>query len=184
MRHWVVGMVLLAVAVPVLAGSLAGVTLPDTLKIGEQQLVLNGVALRTKLMIKVYVAGLYIPQKKADAAEILAEDSPRRMEMHFLRSVEAAKISEAWRDGLAGNTPAADAELKKQFETLCGFMEDMTEGSVLLLTYVPGKGTEVQVKGKSKGAIPGKAFADALLACWIGPKPGPGEKFKLGLLGS
>lgn len=43
MRHWVVGMVLLAVAVPVLAGSLAGVTLAGYFEDRrEQQLVLNG----------------------------------------------------------------------------------------------------------------------------------------------
>jgi len=38
------------------------------------------------------------------------------------------------------------------------------------------------VKGKVKGTIPGKEFARALFACWIGDKP-PGKGFKAGLLG-
>lgn len=39
------------------AASLAGVTLPDTEQVGGTKLVLNGLGLRTKFMVKVYVAG-------------------------------------------------------------------------------------------------------------------------------
>ena len=39
---------------------------------------LNGLALRTKFFIKVYVGGLYLPQKEKAAAKVLAEDAPRR----------------------------------------------------------------------------------------------------------
>jgi hypothetical protein len=44
-------------------------------------------------------------------------------------------------------------------------------------------GTEVELNGASKGTVEGKEFADALLACWLGPKP-PSEDFKAGLLGN
>ncbi len=40
------------------AGSLAGVTMPDTEQVGSTKLGLNGLGLRTKFMVKVYVAGL------------------------------------------------------------------------------------------------------------------------------
>ena len=39
------------------------------------------------------------------------------------------------------------------------------------------------LNGKTKGTLPGKAFADAVLATWIGPEPGPGEDFKKAMLG-
>ena len=42
---------------------------------------------------------------------------------------------------------------------------------------------QVMVRGEGKGTLPGKVFADALWKAWIGPKPGPGEGFKRGLLG-
>ena len=32
--------------------------------------------------------------------------------------------------------------------------------------------------GKVKGTVPGKPTSDAILATWIGPKPGPGDDFK------
>jgi len=170
-------------AAPIIAGVLAGITLPDTLNVDDQQLVLNGMALRKKVVFKVYVAGLYLPAKESDAVKILAADGPRCTVMHFLRSVSAKQVNEAWYDGLEANTPGYSAQLKGQFDALAALMEGFKDGDKLVFTYKPGVGTEVKVKGKVKGTLGDKAFADALFACWIGKKPGPGEKFKAGLLG-
>ena len=92
-------------AAPVLAGVLAGITLPDTLQIDEQTLVLNGMALRKKVIFKVYVAGLYLPAKEKNSETILAADQTRCTVMHFLRSVSPKQVNEAWYDGLEANTP-------------------------------------------------------------------------------
>lgn len=174
---------ILALAAPLAAGSLAGVALSDSTKVGDQSLVLNGMALRTKYSFKVYVAGLYLEARATDATAILAADSQRRLVMHFLRSLDPEKICEGWNDGLAANTPAASPELKQQFAQLCSWMPAAETGTEIHFTYLPGSGTTVAIAGQAKGTIPGKAFADALLACWIGPKPGPGEEFKRALLG-
>jgi hypothetical protein len=183
-RHGLIGLVLILLFVaPVLAGTLKGVTLPDTLTINDQTLVLNGMALRKKVIFKVYVAGLYLPAKEKNSETILAADQTRCTVMHFLRSVDAGKISEAWLDGLKANTPDHSPDLKKQFDTLVTLMEDLKDGDKLVFTYQPGKGTEVKVKGNIKGTLGDKAFADALFSCWIGKKPGPGEGFKKDLLG-
>lgn len=182
MRTLIALALIAALCAPALAGSLAGIAFPDGVQVGEKKLVLNGMALRTKLIFKVYVAGLYLPAKESDPGKILAADGPRRMVMHFLRKVESEKISEAWKEGLKANTPNAGPEVKQQFDQLSALMEEMKEGERLQLTYIPGEGTSVEVKGKVKGTIVGKAFADALLACWIGLEPGPGEDFKKALL--
>lgn len=173
----------LLLAVPAGAGTLAGVTLPDKADAKGQSLVLNGMGLRKKFVVKVYVAGLYLPQKEKTAQKILSGDTPHRMVMHFLYGVSKDQMCEAWNEGLEANTPNASAEVKKAFATLCSWMEPIDEGKQLVMTYVPGEGTHVEVNGKAKGTIPGAAAADAILATWIGPKPGPGEDFKKALLG-
>jgi len=160
-----------------------GVTLPGTIEVGGQTLTLNGVATRKKAIFKVYVAALYVAEPGQDAQAILDADAPRRMEMHFLRDVDKGKICDAWDEGLEKNTPNASEELKQQFVELCGMMADIKNKQAFTFTYVPGTGTEITVAGESKGVIPGKEFADALLACWIGPKPGPGDGFKKNVLG-
>lgn len=174
----------LLLALPAGAGTLAGVNLPDKAEVKGQTLVLNGMALRKKFVIKVYVAGLYLPQKEKGANKILAGDTPHRMVMHFLYSVNKEQMCEAWNEGLEANTPNPSADVKKGFNTLCSWMEPIPEGKTLAMTYLPGEGTQVEINGKVKGTIPGKDVADAILATWIGPKPGPGEDFKKGLLGN
>jgi Chalcone isomerase-like len=106
------------------------------------------------------------------------------MVMHFISGHGTkSKICGAWNDGLEDNTPGASAELKQQFVDLCGMMVDIKDGESLVITYVPEVGTKIEIAGAEKGMIAGKAFADALLRCWIGPKPGPGDGFKKGVLG-
>jgi Chalcone isomerase-like len=163
--------------------TVSGVTMPETIEVEGQTLTLNGMALRKKFAFKVYVAGLYVATTSSSAEEILAADAPRRMVMHFVRGVDKKKICEGWDEGLEKNTPEASAELKQQFVDLCGMMVDIKDGEAFTFTYEPASGTTVDVAGTVKGSVPGKDFADALLRCWIGPKPGPGEGFKKNLLG-
>lgn len=175
-------LLVVAVALPVHAAELAGVSMPDTTEIGGQTLVLNGMGLRKKLFIKVYVAGLYLTEKAKDAATILSVDGPRHMEMHFLYDVGKNKLCDAWNEGLENNTPGASAQTKQGFATLCDLMADMEDGERMAYTYVPGEGTTVTIRGEAAGTIPGKEFADALFACWIGSSP-PSADFRDGLLG-
>ena len=163
--------------------SLNDVAMPTHIEVDGHTLELNGMALRKKVVFKVYVAGLYLATRESDADKAVAADAPRQMVMHFLRDVGAGKICEAWNEGLENNTPNASAALQDQFKTLCSWMEDIKKGERFTFTYIPDQGTRVEVRGAMKGTLEGKEFADALLRCWIGPKPGPGEEFKKKLLG-
>ena len=160
-----------------------GVTVPVAIEVAGHRLTLNGMALRKKVIFKVYVATLYVATPSHDAAAILAEDAPRRMEMHFIRNVDKGKICDAWNEGLDRNTPNPSAELRQDFVQLCDYMGDIKDGQSFVFTYVPGEGTKVVVAGTDKGTIQGKEFADAILNTWIGPDPGPGDGFKKKILG-
>jgi hypothetical protein len=165
------------------AATLADVNLEDKITVNGQPLVLNGLGLRKKFFIKVYVGGLYLQTKSSNPATILAADSPRRMVMSFLYSVSKDQMCDAWSEGLEANTPNASAEVKGAFKTLCSWMEPIPKTNKLVLTYIPGAGTTVEVNGKSKGTLPGKPTADAIVSTWIGPKPAMGDDFKNAVLG-
>lgn len=172
----------LGVATSVAAGELAGVTMPERKTVNGQVLQLNGMGLRKKAVFKVYVGALYLAQKSSDPAAILAADQPRQMVMHFVRSVGKDKLVEVWKEGFAANAPQSQASLAKEIDTFLSFWRDVEDGTEILMTYMPGKGTTVTFAGKEQGTIPGKAFADAILSAWLGPKP-PSEDLKAGLLG-
>jgi len=59
----------------------------------------------------------------------------------------------------------------------------LKEGDVVMLDYLPGKGTRVTIKGKVKGIIKGKDFNRALLDVWLGNKPAD-EDLKQAMLGN
>lgn len=183
MRILYAALLSLLLAIPAGAGTLAGVTLPDKAEVKGQTLVLNGMGLRKKFVIKVYVGGLYLPQKEKSAAKVLGADAPRRMVLHFIYDVSKDQMCEAWNEGLEANTPNAPADVKKAFATLCDWMDGVGKGNKLAMTYLPGEGTTVEINGKAKGTLPGKAVADAILGTWIGPDPAPGEDFKKAVLG-
>ncbi len=183
MRKLILAAALTLAAVNAGAATVAGVKMEDTTTVGGQTLVLNGAALRKKFIIKVYVGGLYLPSKQSNAAAIIATDAPRRQVLQFIYEVDKGKMAEAWEEGLEDNTPNASAEVKTAFKTLATWMEDMKEGKRIVLTYTPGTGTTVEVNGKNKGTLGGKAVADAILNTWLGPNPGPGADFKKGVLG-
>nr|WP_321514388.1 chalcone isomerase family protein [uncultured Pseudodesulfovibrio sp.] len=173
----------LIMSVPAMSASKADVIMLDSQMVGDQQVYLNGIALREKFVFDVYVAGLYLPEKSSDPATILQRDEPRMMVMHFLRDVEAKKINDAWYEGLDANVKDVTPELKAKFDQLAAMMTDIKEGQAMGFIYTPVTGTAVMVADQPKGAILGKDFADAILATWIGPKPGPGKRFKQEILG-
>ena len=160
-----------------------GVTLPTTVTVNGQELVLNGLGLRKKFIVKVYVAGLYLTERSSDGAAVLAVDQPRRVVLQFLRGVSEDPMCDAMYDGLERNTPGYTPELRAKFDEFCAMMEPIEKGEQFVFTYVPGTGTTIGAKGATKGVIKGKDFADALFAAWLGPDPGPGEGTKKDMLG-
>lgn len=164
------------------AAELAGVTLPDSVQVGEKRLVLNGLGLRKKFVVKVYVAGLYLAQKSSDTNAILKDESPKRIVMHFVRGVSKNQIGEAFDESFENNAPDAQRTAKADIDRFFSALSDVKEGDEMIFTIVPGKGTTFSINGAEKLTIANPAFAQALLSVWLGPKP-PNADLKKGMLG-
>jgi hypothetical protein len=172
-------LVTLLSAATLMAATLAGVTLPDSVKVGDKTLVLNGLGLRSKMMFKVYVAGLYVEQKSGDGNAIVNADAPKRITLHFVRNVTNDQIKEAIVDAFDANAKSA---LKAQIDQFGAALEPFSENDEMSVTYVPGTGTVLNVKGKDKLTIAGFPFAKALFGIWLGANP-PSSSLKDGMLG-
>ena len=164
------------------AASLAGVTLPDTAQVAGTTLVLNGLGLRKKFVVKVYVAGLYLGQKSSDAGAIIKADAPKRIVMQFVRSVSKNQMADAFEESFNNNTPDATKTMKADIDRLLGALEPLKEGDQMVFTYVPGTGTTLAINGKEKLTIAAPAFGPVLFSVWLGPKP-PTADLKKGMLG-
>jgi hypothetical protein len=104
------------------------------------------------------------------------------MQLSVLRSLSTKQVTEAIEEGFEKNSKAQMGALKARLENFKTMIPDVEKGDQILLTYVPGEGTTVEVKGAKKGTIEGKDFADALFAVWLGPNPVQ-EDLKKALLG-
>jgi hypothetical protein len=153
-----------------------GVKLEATSQLGAVKLQLNGAGLRTKVFFKVYVAGLYMPQKATTAAQLLAQTGPRRVAITMLRNVDAESFAGALNDGLRDNhTEAQFADMKPKIDALNANLKAVGEakkGDVIHFEFVPDAGTQVIVNGQAKGSvIPGEDFFTSVLRIWLGDKP-------------
>ena len=169
---------------PAAAATCRDVAFADGVKVGGSDLVLNGLGIRkaTLLRIKVYVAGLYLPQKNGDAAAILAANGRWQLVLRFLRDVDASDIRDAFQEGFQKAAGDKLGSLEKRIAALNAQMVDFRSGQSLAFTRDPATGVAVDVDGKGGSTIEGADFADALLAIWLGAKP-PNGDLKSGLLG-
>jgi hypothetical protein len=128
---------------------------------------------RTKVIFKVYVASLYVPQKAASAEAVLAS-APRRVRLDLLRNLSAGQLVDALKEGLVDNNSApALAGVQHEVDELVRIMQgmgDVREGSVITLDYADGA-TVIAQDGVPRGTIPGDAFNQALLRIWLGDHP-------------
>jgi Chalcone isomerase-like len=162
------------------AVEIEGVKLEPTAQVGGATLQLNGAGVRTRAIFKVYVAGLYVPQKAADAATLLAQKGARRISITMLRDVDAESFAGALNDGLRSNhTEAQIAGFKPRIDALNANLKVVGEakkGDVIHFEFVPDSGTRVTVNGQPRGSvIPGEDFFTAVLRVWIGDKPVDGD---------
>lgn len=177
-----IGVFMLASIVNLQAASLAGVTLPDTIQARGTPLVLNGMGLRTKYMVKVYVAGLYLEQRSSDPDAIIKSDVTKRIVMQFLHGASKSQMADAFNESFTDNTPDAKNAMKADVDRFLGQLDTVKPGDQMVFTYIPGTGTIFVLNGGEKLTIPGPAFAQMLFSVWLGPKP-PNPELKKGLLG-
>ena len=181
MRFMVLFAVLIG-AVPALAASRGGKTFADTVEVAGETLVLNGLGIReaTVFNVDVYVAGLYVRTKSANARDLVAADEPKQILLKFVRDVDLEDLADAFTEAFKKNK--TKSKYAKELKKLNGWMTSMTDKDTLSLTYVPGTGTEVRTKGSKRGVIAGAGFASALWSVWLGPNP-PNSGLKAGMLG-
>jgi hypothetical protein len=173
----------LALAQPL---ELEGVKLEPTVQVADATLQLNGAGVRTRVFFKVYVAGLYVPQKSNAATTLLQQKGPRRMVLTMLRDVDAESFAGALNEGLKNNLSEAQlAAMSPQIDALNGILKTVGQarkGDRILFEYGDG-GTRVVVNGQPRGnPIAGEEFFAAVLRIWLGDKP-VDAGLKKGLLG-
>lgn len=167
------------------ADTCAGVTLPARSNAFGAELVQNGVGVReaTFLNVDVYVAGLYVPHKTASVEQILKQDAPKLIVLHFVRDVSREEMGDALNDALRKNVGDEFAAAHKHLQRFVDKLPPLRKGTQLSLAYRPGHGLELTVNGNALGTETDDHFANLVFRAWLGPRP-PDQGLKAGLLGA
>jgi hypothetical protein len=163
---------------PAHAAEVSGVKVDDKIRVANTELVLNGSGIRYALggLVRVYVASVYLPQKRASSVEIAALKGPRRVHINLLREINSNDFSKGLMAGMRANLTSTDQQ--KHFDSLLklgsifGQIPVLKKGETITVDVIPGTGTVILVNGKRVGEVfPDETFWHALLQIWIGPKP-------------
>ena len=160
---------------------------PDnvTLSGTDVLLQLNGVGMRTKFVFDVYIGALYTEKSAKTRDEVLTQTGPNRVLMHFVYDeVTAEKLVAAWNEGFEENqTEETLKSLEGRIDKFNAMFSTAHADDVVLLDYIPGKGTIINIKGVEKGVIEGEDFNKALLDIWLGEEPAD-DDLKEAMLGA
>lgn len=183
--HKALAILLLSLSLPALAAlEVAGAKFDDKAKVmrsgiqadGAGDTVLNGAGLRNRVFFKVYAIGLYLPQKAATTAEVLAAKGAKRIAIITLRDLTAEQFVDALIEALNKNHDEATLKALQpkidQFRSTMLAIGNAPEKSVVNLDWLPDTGTRLSFNGAQKGSdIVGEDFYRALLRIWLGGKP-------------
>lgn len=169
------------------AMDVAGMKVDETAKIGNSDLKLNGAGIRYKAFFKVYVAALYLPEKKTAVNDIIALPGAKQVSIIALRDISSEDFGQAFMAGIRKNSDKI--ELSKyinqmlQFGQLFASVPEIKKGDILTMDWVPGTGTMLQLNGKKiTEVIPDVGFYNAVLRIWLGNNPAD-EKLKRAMTG-
>jgi hypothetical protein len=159
--------------------------LSPTLKVGDQELVLNGSGAREKYFLDMYVAGLYLLERNNQPATIIAADGPMAIRIAITSKLVSQEklvesLSEGFENSTQGHTEPVRAEIEEFRQAFAG---EIVRGDVFDLVYLPNHGVLVFKNGKRAGVIEGLPFKQALFGIWLGDKP-VDKVLKQALLGS
>lgn len=186
-KRWLVVAALAAAPAAWADLTVAGVKYEDAAELAGNKLALNGAGIRTKVIFKVYTAGLYLPKKAATADEVLAQPGAKRVSLTMLREVDADEFGAAFAKGIEENNDAATlARLATSIQRMNRIFAEhskLAPGDTIAINWVPGAGTQIRVKGAAQGdPIREPEFYTALLRIWLGPAPAD-RSLKEALLG-
>ena len=151
--------------------------LPSALQAGDSKLALNGSGTRTKYLMSMYEAGLYLDKPSTDAAAIVAADAPMGLRLQIVSGmVTQEKLVESLAEGFDKSTLGKTEPIRKeieQFRSLLG--KEIAKGDVFDFVYTPQQGVIVAKNGKTQGTVAGLAFKKALFGIWLSENPADKE---------
>ncbi|RBP31020.1 chalcone isomerase-like protein [Marinobacter pelagius] len=169
---------------PASALTVEGVDVPETYQAMGTELKLNGAGTRSKWFMDLYVGGLYVPESISDGEAVINADEPQAITLHIISGmITSERMTEATLEGFKASTDGNMAPVQDDIDQFMAvFQEEIKEGDVFDLVYLPGEGVRVLKNGELRDTVGDLAFKKALFGIWLSDKPAQ-ENLKERMLG-
>ena len=164
---------------------IGGVDVPHTLEVKDTELTLNGGGERNRWFMHIYTASLYLEEPSTDAEAIISEDRPKAITLDITsgminRDRMVGSVEDGFDQAMDGDTSSIQAHID---ELITAFGDEIDEGDLIELIYLPGDGVTVRHNGELVGEVEGDdTFKEALFTIWLGDDPAQ-DSLKEGMLG-
>lgn len=160
-------------AMPVQAAKVGGVDVREQLQAGGNELPLSGAGTRTRWFVDLYVAGLYVADNSRSTIALLSADEPQAVVLHITSGmVNSDRMMNATLEGFGNSTGGNTAPIQPDIDRfMTVFKDDVSEGDVYDLVYLPDSGVNVYKNGEHRQTIGDLRFKRALFGIWLGDRP-------------
>jgi hypothetical protein len=158
---------------PASALTVEGVDLPDTYSAMDTELKLNGAGTRSKWFMDLYIGGLYVPETIDNGEAIINADEPQAITLHIISGmITSDKMKSATMEGFENATGGDLSAIKDDVDAFLDvFSEEIQDGDVFDLVYLPGEGVRVLKNGEERSTIGDLEFKKALFGIWLSDEP-------------
>lgn len=135
--------------------------------------------LRYKHIFKLYTGALYL-----DAGESGdLQDRAKRFEVVYLRNLNGLDLVDAGAENLVNKFGRNKiSEFEAEFNRMNTWWDrQFMDGDRAAISFIPGKGTSLEINGELQGWVGGDDFARLYFSIWLGPDE-VCENFKADLL--
>lgn len=161
-----------------------GVMVPENVSMEGQDMVLNGVGVRSKYFMDLYVGSLFVPAKESNAQKIIDADKGMLIQLDIISGlITSKKMTESINEGFEKSLKMITEDVSKEVTAFKSvFNEEIEKKDNFQFLYVPETGVKVFKNGKLLKVIEGHPFKRALFAIWLGDEPAD-KKLKKKMIG-
>lgn len=156
------------------AVNIMGFEQPESLQTQSQSLQLNGYGIRSKWLMNIYIAGLYLKPEHLHASDdwVVYADSPMALRLVVMRNnLNSQRMIWATRESFEqsnGVQPLLQEQLQQLLQL---YREDVNKGDIYTLSYTPDKGLQTFKNNQLINTIHSLSFKQAVFNMWFGKQP-------------
>lgn len=147
------------------------VCFPEQVTFGDWTVPLRGAGKASWMTFDLYTAALWVGEDAKTSDDILKADVPKRLVLHYHRSVKREDIIKGTMKMLEKRKDLDLEALRPRLDALHAALVSVERGDEYTITWMPGRGLEVALNGRVISTVEGDDFGAPYMGIWLDDPP-------------